>query len=248
LKNDSFNPLASLKGETMKAVRVTIQATERGTFRENSTPHTRRKTMKRQMLYPVFTILFAIGFIACGESDNEEVDRFTQPTTQTEPRTFSHSGVAEENPDSVDFAAEAEDIRERIAVQDEALNEQNVNAAMESWVEKPTQDVFMAQSFLGDMSVKKTQKGVKASWEAISLATATPLQVTSTIDRVGIDARGRKATAVGRYQIAGFASPDGEPSVFGGELVVSLRKQNGEWRIQAIDYGNHGLIRELKTP
>lgn len=196
--------------------------------------------MKRFNLLHIIAVFAVLSLLACSESDDEWISTPVQPRTlsQTESPEPDQPVNLDARP-AVDFAAEETAILKLIAHQDAALSEHNIDAVMDDWLRKNTRDVFMVQTFLDAINIIETWRGVRDSWQ-YTWQHIGKRKVESTIETVAIDARGQQATASGQF--------DTGWGWWKGDLMVALKKDKGEWKIRAIDYGDQGLIKEMSSP
>ncbi|MCH8292734.1 hypothetical protein IH992_16700 [Candidatus Poribacteria bacterium] len=190
--------------------------------------------MQRQSICHLIIALFAIGLIACGDSDDDkdiQQDVPAKSTTQT-PIDSEDIAVREE----VDFNVEEGAIRDLFTSHAAAVTERKVNKIMDHWLKLETRDVFMAWNFWNAFTRIETWKGVKGSFAGTFEKFNNAMNVTIT--EVGIDKRGKEATLQADYQW-----------LQNGKLIAAFKKDNKEqWKIQAIDFSNKDLIKWIKTP
>jgi len=178
--------------------------------------------------------LLIIVFIACGDSGDDEDNSPTKPTTQTQIPDDEVIKAEEE----VDFAAEEAAIRELYTSYTVTLSGEGIDEIMEHWIKRETKDVFMVQCFVGAMTRIEKWKAIKNSWEATFVLVGRA-QLTVTIEKVGIDKRGQKATLRGTWKWGNFS----------GKMVVAFEKdKKGNWKIRATDNCDKKFIKEIQTP
>lgn len=192
--------------------------------------------MKRKSACCLILFFFVAVLLGCGDSDDEDV---SQPTTQTttQTQTPSPDEVAEVQPQEVDFPAEEEAIRQLFQSHAAATMKRDVELIIEHWIDKKNdRDVFMMQCFLGINTPIEKLEGVKRSFEGDFKLGRSGMTVT--IEKVGIDKRGEKATIRGTYKWAPAAD---------GQYVAAIEKdKNGDWKIRAIDFCDRKFIKEIK--
>jgi len=196
--------------------------------------------MNRKFVCYFILVLFVVGLISCGDSDDEETNQPTKPTTETQKPTDDE--VIEDEKE-IDFAAEEAAIRELFESHTAAVRENDINKIMEHWLKLETKEVFISHQFLGIATVSEKWKGVKDFWVATKAAfDGVPLPTTML--EVGIDARAENATLSGNYrwEVPGAGVDE-------GKYIAAFRKDNnGNWKIRAIDFGDRGLIKEINPP
>ncbi len=188
----------------------------------------------------VILAIFAVGFIACGGSDDEVETSPTKttPTSTTETTEPVVEEPVEELPD-VNFGAERAAITAFLVSYDAAVNAgkrtTKPDELMAHWVDRP--GVFFAHSLFGAAINSKSYKKIWTTWAGLfkrQLHRAHQI----TAEDIGIDARGEKATITGRLQLLNQPIP----------IALGLEKDaEGMWKIWAADYGDQGLIKKIKT-
>ena len=187
----------------------------------------------------VILAIFAVGFIACGGSDDESETSPTKTTTTTEKTDPDVDEPVEELAD-VNFGAERAAITAFLVSYDAAVNEgkrsTKPDELMTHWLDEP--GVFFAHSLFGATINSKSYKKIWTTWDGLfdrQLHRAHKI----TAEDIGIDARGEKATVIGRLELLN------QPI----SIALELKKDTeGKWKLRAADYGNLGLIKKIKTP
>ena len=196
--------------------------------------------MKRKWFCICILACFAAGLIACGDSDDEPEDSPAQTTTV--PTTGPIDSPEEEVAEVIDvnFAAEQAKIEAFLAEYDAAVNlarrESDSDIIMEHWLEQ--RGIFMAHSLFGAVQLSRSFKEIKTSWTGIFKRQVHRAHLI-TVEELGIDARGEKATVSGKLQFLN------QPL----SIVLEVQKNDaGDWKLTAADYGNQGLIKRIVTP
>lgn len=187
--------------------------------------------MTRWLVCYLILTIFIAGFIACGDSDYEEKD---QPSTTTTIPTTPTGGGEVPVAKPIDFAAEEVAINELIVAYDKAISDQDADAVMDLWLKE---GVFMVQNFFGAIKRVDGWGKIKNSWKANWPELRKNKQQTN-VDKVGIDVRGRNATASGGSKYPRDTQP----------FVAAFKKNaEGNWKLQAWDYGDSGVIKQIRT-
>ena len=197
--------------------------------------------MRYKWFCMVILAIFAVGFIACGGSDDEGETSSTKttPTSTTETTEPVVEEPVEELPD-VNFGAERAAITAFLVSYDAAVNagkrSTKPNELMTHWVDRP--GVFFAHSLFGATINSKSYQKIWTTWSGLfkrQLHRAHQI----TAEDIGIDARGEKAMVTGRLQLLNQPIP----------IALGLEKDDeGKWLIWAADYGDLGLIKKIETP
>jgi hypothetical protein len=192
--------------------------------------------MKRNAIFSLLIVLFAIFFLACGESDDEDViDKPTQSTTQTQTPDDEIAVKQEE----IDFEVEAAAIREVLTLHASAIGTKDTDKIMAYWLKSESDDVFTAWTFwAGAFERNVGWKAIKNGWAGIFRLHGGVMTVS--ISSVAIDSRAKNSTLRASYKWA-----------VSGDLIAAMEKDKDEWKIRAIDYTNEKFgkqIKELKDP
>ena len=189
----------------------------------------------------VILAIFAVGFIACGGSDDEgeTLPTKTTPISTTDTTEPVVDEPVEELPD-VNFGAERAAITAFLVSYDAAVNvgkrSTKPDELMDHWNDRP--GVFFAHSLFGAASNSQSYKKIWTTWAGLFKRQLHRAHKIIAED-IGIDARGEKATVTGRLEL--LRQPI--------DIVLGLEKDDeGKWLIWAADYGNQGLIKTIKTP
>ena len=178
----------------------------------------------RSICYLIFT-LCAMGCIACGDSGDDGT-RLTKPTTQTQEQT------------PVDVAAEDAAIRDVFTLHAAAIITKDLDKIMSYWLKSDTEEVFALWTFGGAFEKSVTWNGVRNGWASVFRLRGG--NMTVEITSVAIDANAENATLRASYKWADS-----------GDLIAGMKKENGEWKIYAIDYTNEKFgkqIEEIQNP
>ena len=182
-------------------------------------------------------VLFIVGFIACGEDSNDTADQQpTQPSTQ--PSTSGGGGEAIQI--TVDFAAEEAAIIEAFTLHGEAIGTEDPNEFMPYWFKSESEDVFVAWVFwAGAFEKHLGWQAVKKAWEGIFHLRRGNMSVE--IDRVAINATGKKANVHGSYRWA----------VNGKVIALMVKDREEGWQIRQADYTGEKFgkqVEEIENP
>ena len=197
--------------------------------------------MQRQSIFYLIVILFAIGLISCGGSDDSEEtesDLTTKPTTQTPPSDDEGPAV---KTIEVDFLAEEADIKRVFTEHADAVGEgqKALDKIMSYWLESNNEDVFTSWTFWAGAFEKNVGwDDIKNGWVGIFRLRSG--KMTVDISSLSIDSKGKIATLRATYKWA-----------VSGDLIAAMQKDEGEWKITAIDYTNARFgkqIKEITTP
>jgi hypothetical protein len=172
--------------------------------------------MKRKFACYLMLCLFVVGFLACGDSDDEQEAQPT-PTTQTQPTTTQpKTGIGLPQ---VDIAAERAAIEELLASNEEAMKANKIGRVMSHWAK--SNKAFLVHSFGGQECTERWE-GVKSVIEGWFLRNRT-LQIPGTIEELGIDTRGKSATIRGK--LTNGTTP----------FTAALQKDGSKWKLLALD-------------
>jgi hypothetical protein len=174
--------------------------------------------------YWVFA-LFVVGFVACGDSGDDEA-QLTKPATQPQSQT------------PVDFVAEDAAIQDVFTLHAAAIGTKDLDKIMSYWLKSDTEEVFTAWTFGGAFEKSVTSKGIRDGWANVFRLLGG--NMTVDITSVTIDAKAENATLRATYRWAAS-----------GELIAALKKEKGVWKIRAIDYTNERFgkqIEEIQKP
>ncbi|MBM3239872.1 hypothetical protein FJZ31_26610 [Candidatus Poribacteria bacterium] len=179
-----------------------------------------------------FTIAVCIiVFLACGADDNAT----NQPVKPITPTEEPSDEIIEAEEVAIDFAAEEAAIRELFESHTAAVAANDINEIMKHWLKLETKEVFISHEFLGVVTISEKWSGVKEYWSA-TRAVFGVVPSVQTMDKVGIDARAQNATLSGKYVWEDE-----------GKYLAAFRKdKDGKWKIRAIDFGDKGLLKEIK--
>jgi ketosteroid isomerase-like protein len=184
--------------------------------------------MEREFICYFMLSLFAVGLIACGDSDEAGKEQPKTTTPQT-PQTGGEPTV--EGPRvEVDLAAEQAAIQALLDSHAIAQEKRDVGDIMGHWLKSETSDVFIVESF-GAETCTERWSGVKKMFEGW-FRQNRPQGIPRTIEEIGLDARGQNATLRGKKEGA-------------AKYTGAVRKdRSGRWKIRAINY----LARDNKVP
>ena len=172
-------------------------------------------------------VLLAVGLLACGGSDDEEVSQtesLAKPTTQN-PTPPSDEVVEREQ---IDFNAEEEAIHAVMTQHADAIvgGVKAIDEIMTHWLKSDSEDVFTAWTFWANTFEKNIGwQDVKDGWGGIFRLHNG--QMTVEINRVIIDSTAKNARVEASYRWA-----------VSGDLIAAMTKDKTAWKIQAIDYTN----------
>lgn len=191
--------------------------------------------MKPRFACYLMLAFFVGGFLACGDSDDEQEAQPT-PTVQTTSQQEPVIALPE-----VDFDAERTAIEEVIALHAKAVKSKKVNDIMSHWLKAESDEVFMTLRFLAANTCESRWSDVKKAW-AGQIQLGEHLQIPTTIEEIGIDKRGKNATLRGKQE-------NGT-----NKYEAALRKdKKGAWKIRALGFlighkFNNCQIKWIETP
>ena len=166
--------------------------------------------MKTKTLCYFTFVVCIVVFCACGESDDNVVNPPVKPTTPTE--TADDEIEVEEV--VIDFAAEEDSIRQLFLSHAAALSVGDVQEVMEHWMERNTPDVFMVECFTGIVTRIEKWSNIKKSWDGNFAIVGRGAVLTVTIDTVGIEEKGKKATLRANWKWSWLS----------GQMVAAIEK------------------------
>jgi ketosteroid isomerase-like protein len=177
-------------------------------------------------------VLLAVGIIACGDSDDDKEKPAARATTL--PTGAGGSEVVQPPAEPVDFAAEEAAILQLLKEHDNGFNRKDIDEILGYWADK---GVFMAHNFFGVVKRVDGRGKIRLFWTDFWKKIRTA-KMQATIDKVGINSRGQKATAHGIVSFIGKK-----------DFAASLEKNaEGAWKIKAVDYGDSNFIKKIITP
>lgn len=193
--------------------------------------------MKRQSIFLLLIALFAIFFIACGESDDEKDVVRDKPTATTQTQTPSDEIAVKQ--EEIDFEVEEAAIRDVFTLHASAVGTKDTDKIMTYWLKSESDDVFTAWIFwAGAFERNIGWKAIKNGWTGIFRLHGGAMTVE--ISSIAIDSRAKNSTLRASYKWA-----------VNGDLIAAMKKDKDEWKISAIDYTNGKFgkqIKELKDP